>query len=657
MTVTDNISLQGSPTLTNHILSGFSNSNWGYKDITINLPTYDSWEAGCKFTTGSDVLNQGTVLSSMRGTSSGSRACGFGIDIYNGNLRFLVTLDQYFSNVLNLQAPISANTTYTLKAKFTGSAYELYLDGVLEASISNSSKGIYNSYYNNKLYLGQYRDTADAFIPFTGGTIDLNGCYFIADGNILWQGVERSKTYYNPARKGANDLINSTYDSSTKMVTSTSGWYGRTYNTGDNWVAYGTITADGLGFIPSGGIFAPLTNNLITNLTGYDALILGNRRSDGSIIPKVIVGGISYGDAYFNPTLSVFNTGQVRFIQGTYVNINQQTSMSASITDSRYTSSQLGSLAFNQIWRKEGYYRIRRGKPNGGRGSYYVPTTVQETVLDECDTVLLMPSNSNQTTKTYASFLQLQEEKSIFEITQTDYDNAVTNSIEPKSAQGGFFIPARKRDVQIVNTSILNTGSGSMGSDYTMSFDNQNQRPYTVDIMPLDTADNWEWRTKFSRIDGGSNYGAVIGHNNSNYCSAPYIQVIKQESGFTPYSTAIVVPTSSSAFITVGDYSHAFSANIPYYVKMGFTGTEYYLDVNTSGWDAPFERWGSYQSTTKCYIRSNTKTSFMGRYNNYSYGTIDFKETRLFINGQVYWEYITDKIVNDYYIPTRKDNS
>lgn len=663
MTVTDNVTLVGNVLLNNHVLSDFSTGAYAYNAFVPHLSDYNSWEVSAKVITGSGYSSTRSYSIIVCGDVDRglNRNCGFLLRIYPK--KFNLVVERYtnsYQDAVDLYSDtIQDNTEYIVKGRFTGSRYELEVNGTVVAYKDATWKGLYNASRMPQLAIGAhsiYSGTSDASPAFIG-SIDLTKCYFKANGNVLWNGVERSKRYYSPARKGANDLINSTYDSSTKMVTSNSGWYGRTYNTGDNWVAYGTITADGLGFIPSGGIFAPLTNNLITNLTGYDALILGNRRSDGSIIPKVIVSGMSYNDAYFNPTLSVFNTGQVRFIQGTYVNINQQTSMSASITDSRYTSSQVGSLAFNQIWRKEGYYRIRQGRPNGSRGSYYVPTTAQETVLDECDTVLLMPYNSNQTTKTYASFLQLQEEKSIFEITQTDYDNAVTNSIEPKNASSGFYIPARKRNVQIVNTSILNLNSGTMGSDYTMSFDNENARPYTVDVMPLDTADNWEWRTKFSRIDGGANYSAIIGHTNTNYCSAPYIQVVKQESGMTPYSADIVIPITSSTYIGSENYNHTFSANTPYYVKMGFTGTEYYLDVNTSGWDTPFERWSSYQSTSKCYIRSGTKTQFMSRYNNRLYGTIDFKETRLFINGQVYWEYITDKIVNNYYIPTRKDNS
>lgn len=434
MTVTDNVTLVGNVSLNNHVLGNFSTSNYAYNSFVPHLPDYNSWEISAKITTSSGYVTSiaYVILDCGDLDSTYSRNCGFILRIYENKINLIVArYTNSYQDVVDLRSDtIQDNTEYIVKARFTGSRYELEVNGAVVAYKDATWRGLYNASRMPHLDIGihtVYIGTSDNPWPFTG-TIDLNGCYFIADGNILWQGVERSKTYYNPARKTS-----------------------------------------------------------------------------------------------------------------------------------------------------------------------------------------------------------------------------------------GFYIPARKKSKTIINSSLLTVQQATISSDNILTTQSSNNYSFarTTERMPLDTADTWEWRTKVTRTGGGSsNYPAIIAHSNSNYCSAPYIQVIVSESGKAPYSVDIVIPTSSSNYIGNGAYNHVLTQNTPYYFKFGFTGTEYYLSGNTTGWDDPFEDWARYSSTTKCYVAPNTVTEFLGRYTAGSIqGNMDLNETRLYINGQVYWECTTNKIVNDFYIPSRKDNS
>lgn len=195
----------------------------------------------------------------------------------------------------------------------------------------------------------------------------------------------------------------------------------------------------------------------------------------------------------------------------------------------------------------------------------------------------------------------------------------------------------------IVDTTKMTYTNATMSDDYVMTTtNNSSSGAITSDVLPLNTANTWEWRTKFTYTSSGT-YGTVIGHNNSNFKGAPYIQIVNGEAGIQARGIGIVIPVDNLHYVTPADnYSKAIDVNTPYYLKFGFSGTEYYLELNTEGWDAPFTRYCTYQSTAKCYVVTNTKTEFMNRYTGSQVvGSMDFKETRLYINGDVYWEYVT----------------
>ena len=235
--------------------------------------------------------------------------------------------------------------------------------------------------------------------------------------------------------------------------------------------------------------------------------------------------------------------------------------------------------------------------------------------------IIVHPKTTPTTETVTAQSLSIQEGTNTVEITQ-----ASISGIE-----------------YIVDTTKMTYTNATMSDDYVMTTtNNSSSRAITSDVLPLNTADTWEWRTKFTYTSSGT-YGTVIGHNNSDFKGAPYVQIVNGEAGIQTRGLGIVIPIDHLHYVTPPDnYSKAIDVNTPYYLKFGFSGTEYYLELNTEGWDAPFTRYCTYQSTAKCYVVTNTKTEFMNRYTGSQIvGSMDFKETRLYINGDVYWEYVT----------------
>lgn len=174
-----NIVTQGSLTNTDGVLSGFSTSNYAKLPTTFN-PLSDTWEIGFKITTGTlgtpqmyfsrtDSTYYGVVLG-IANTSKLYMAVASGASTLIGEIGGNTTL--------------TANTTYYVKAEFTGSAYNLYLstDGTTYNSENTitSSTPIFSSATATLIGL----QNTSIGRPFLG-TIDLSGCY-IKINNILW---------------------------------------------------------------------------------------------------------------------------------------------------------------------------------------------------------------------------------------------------------------------------------------------------------------------------------------------------------------------------------------------------------------------------------------------------------------------------------------
>ena len=166
----------------NEILSGFSTNSYILGLKKIDLSAANNWEIGLNFTTGSQIYNQETIWGAGTNASAGG-SCGFVIDIYQNNLRFITALyDNQPSRGISLIYPMTINTEYRIKAKFTGTEYQLYVNDNLEASITSSQKGLYNSSLNQNFVIGA---CFNGDTPISG-SIDLSSCYININNENYW---------------------------------------------------------------------------------------------------------------------------------------------------------------------------------------------------------------------------------------------------------------------------------------------------------------------------------------------------------------------------------------------------------------------------------------------------------------------------------------
>ena len=169
---TPNFIVEGNPTITNKIISGFSSSNYIKFGLPFN-PGNNSWEAVLKFTTGSDINTSQGLFTSLGSNgaspffiSSGNLKAYF----YNGGTIFL----DLFS--------LDINTEYTIKAVFDGSSYKWYSlensEWVLKYTLNSSA-----SVFGGRVpVLGNDKGSESPFL----GSMDLSECYIKVNGLDWW---------------------------------------------------------------------------------------------------------------------------------------------------------------------------------------------------------------------------------------------------------------------------------------------------------------------------------------------------------------------------------------------------------------------------------------------------------------------------------------
>lgn len=165
--------------------------------------------------------------------------------------------------------------------------------------------------------------------------------------------------------------------------------------------------------------------------------------------------------------------------------------------------------------------------------------------------------------------------------------------------------------------------------------------------VPFETADSWEFRTKIKYSGGSGPYRYVLYHSGSSWDMGPIIQIINGESGITDNSVDFVIPIDgiSDGYTDILGESYPLNLNTDYYLKAGFSGTEYYLLIGETGWDGTFTTLGTYTTTLKCTNNENNVLSLFGDINGnpnrFVYGSMYMKDTCVYINGQKYWEAVT----------------
>ena len=133
-----NATFVGSPTFNTEtgIVSGFSASNY----VTLgnlSMASYNTWSFETEFTTG-NVVNetQAIFIENNTGWNSGFNIGGTGnIHIGLSSAHSGNDIGEVYTTTI-----LSPNTTYNAKLEFTGTAYNFYLNNVLEATITSSTK-------------------------------------------------------------------------------------------------------------------------------------------------------------------------------------------------------------------------------------------------------------------------------------------------------------------------------------------------------------------------------------------------------------------------------------------------------------------------------------------------------------------------------------
>jgi hypothetical protein len=185
---TPNVSIEGSPTITQGNISGFSNANYLQFPFALDLNEATSISIIMDFTTGADVTTQQNILDSYYGVAfaiiSGKFVVSFGSngsswDIANGT-------SGTFS--------VEANTAYKVRLSWDGTNYVLSYstdDGdTWSDDITVVSSLVL---HETQVFIGGSPDIfgAGTAKPF-GGTVNLNKWLIIYNGQQFWQGMDDS---------------------------------------------------------------------------------------------------------------------------------------------------------------------------------------------------------------------------------------------------------------------------------------------------------------------------------------------------------------------------------------------------------------------------------------------------------------------------------
>ena len=167
---------------TNHVLSNFSASS--YASIPEKFdPSTNTWEIVFKVNSGSDLTGEQYFL----GTGGINSAKDNVILGFSNSVMYTILASDTSTSIGSITGTttIVANTDYTVKLEFTGSAYNLYVDDNLEGSLQSSV-----SIYASTLLIGIQSSSNGVFNYPWRGTVDLKHSYININGSRWWNGVE-----------------------------------------------------------------------------------------------------------------------------------------------------------------------------------------------------------------------------------------------------------------------------------------------------------------------------------------------------------------------------------------------------------------------------------------------------------------------------------
>lgn len=210
-------SATGSLTNNNGIISGFSASDYlnilNYFDVSEGQP----WEMVWEVTTGSSPSTTQYFLGTSNSISSVDPIV---LGLYNGTMGAWLGYNSLHSVVsMYGTTSIQANTTYTIKFEFTGSAYNLYVNDNLDATLSSSTP-----IYASNLIIGAQLGASALLTPWLG-SVNINNSYIKVNDELVWDGSTALKITCKPctitSNKGVTLVDNNTvyYDASERNGT------------------------------------------------------------------------------------------------------------------------------------------------------------------------------------------------------------------------------------------------------------------------------------------------------------------------------------------------------------------------------------------------------------------------------------------------------
>ncbi|MBR5088462.1 MAG: hypothetical protein IK093_03455 [Ruminiclostridium sp.] len=156
------------------------------------------------------------------------------------------------------------------------------------------------------------------------------------------------------------------------------------------------------------------------------------------------------------------------------------------------------------------------------------------------------------------------------------------------------------------------------------------------DVWDISNNETWEMGSKVELSEGSTNYSPILGHAYSNstyYACVPSLQYYNDPKHFV-----LCVPGNRNSWLHLMETEHAYEYDNTYYVKAGWDGSEYYIDVSTDG--ITWTRDATEVDDTPCYYNSSYRRIAIGTVrgtDQWNTGTIDLTKTYIKINGVVVW--------------------
>ena len=188
---TPNITLTGSPTVSNGVISGFSTSKYGNCYISIEQPI-NSFEMYTKFTTGSSYNSYMNIIGPVEGTQCfTSFQCQ--VNSVDNNIGMTLYNEDTYTDCI-AKSGVDYNTTYWAKWVYNGIDIKCYysLDGqnyILNSTVSSTSliQNALSKFISGSQFIGC------AYSKYAGGvfvgSIDLTKTRIVVNGKTVWSGT------------------------------------------------------------------------------------------------------------------------------------------------------------------------------------------------------------------------------------------------------------------------------------------------------------------------------------------------------------------------------------------------------------------------------------------------------------------------------------